>query len=50
VVDVALLEHAMREDLNATMPAGDGRAGPLKVVLTNYPEGQVEIEAPYFQP
>jgi glutaminyl-tRNA synthetase len=42
LVDVALLEHCVREILN---PAAERRMGvlrPLKVVLENYPEGQVE--------
>ncbi len=42
LVDVALLEHCVREVLN---PAAERRMAvlrPLKVVLENYPEGQVE--------
>jgi len=42
VVDVALLEHAIRDDLNAQAPRVMGVLRPLRVVLTNYPEGQVE--------
>jgi len=49
VVDVTLLEHAVREHLNATSRRVMGVLKPLRVVLTNWPEGQVEwIEAPYF--
>ncbi len=41
-VDVALLEHCIREDLNKTSPRVMAVLRPLKVVLTNYPDGQVE--------
>ena len=47
VVDVAMLEHAIRDDLNENAPRGMCVLNPLKVVLTDYPEGQVEmISAP----
>ncbi|MDE6825251.1 MAG: glutamine--tRNA ligase/YqeY domain fusion protein [Paramuribaculum sp.] len=39
---VALLEHAVREDLNAISTRGMAVINPVKVVLTNYPEGQIE--------
>jgi glutaminyl-tRNA synthetase len=42
VVDVALLEHAVREDLNRRAPRVMGVLKPLRVVIENYPEGQVE--------
>ena len=42
VVDVALLEHAVREDLNLRAPRVMGVLHPLRVVIENYPEGQVE--------
>jgi glutaminyl-tRNA synthetase len=42
VVDVALLEHTIREDLNPTAPRVMAVLKPLKVVITNYPEGQIE--------
>ncbi len=42
VIDVALLEHSVREDLNKTAQRVMGVLNPLKVVITNYPEGQVE--------
>ncbi len=46
VVDIALLEHCLREDLNKRAPRVMGVLRPLKVVLENYPEGQVEeVEA-----
>ena len=41
VVDVALLEHAVREDLNQRAPRVMGVLRPLRVVIENYPEGQV---------
>ena len=42
VVDVALLEHAVREDLNKTSPRVMGVLNPLLVVIENYPPGQSE--------
>ncbi len=42
VVDVALLEHCLREDLNRRAPRGMAVLDPVKVVLTNWPEGEVE--------
>jgi glutaminyl-tRNA synthetase len=46
-VDIALLEHAVREDLNEWAPRVMGVLNPLKVVLTNYPEDrEEELEAP----
>ena len=42
VVDISLLEHCVREDLNRTALRVMGVLNPLKVVITNYPEGQVE--------
>jgi glutaminyl-tRNA synthetase len=42
VVDVALLEHAVREDLNKRAPRVMGVLHPLRVVIDNYPEGQTE--------
>lgn len=41
-VDIALLEHCIREDLNSRAPRAMAVLRPLKVVLINYPEGQVE--------
>jgi glutaminyl-tRNA synthetase len=41
-IDVALLEHCVREDLNKRSPRAMAVLKPLKVVLENYPEGQVE--------
>jgi len=42
VVEYALLEHCLREDLNRTAPRTMAVLRPLKVVLTNYPEGRTE--------
>jgi glutaminyl-tRNA synthetase len=42
MIDVALLEHSIREDLNRTAPRVMGVLRPLKVVIDNYPEGQSE--------
>jgi glutaminyl-tRNA synthetase len=42
VIDMAQLEHSIREDLNRRAPRVMAVLRPLKVVLTNYPEGQVE--------
>ena len=46
IVDVALLEHCVREDLNKAAPRVMAVLRPLKVVIENYPAGQVEwVEA-----
>ena len=42
VVDFQMLEHFTRQDLNKNAPRVMGVLRPLKVVITNYPEGQVE--------
>ena len=42
VIDVSLLEFCIREDLNKHSNRAMAVLNPLKVVLTNYPEGQVE--------
>ncbi len=42
VVDIALLEHSLREDLNARAPRVMAVLRPLRVVIDNYPEDQVE--------
>ena len=42
LVDLALLEYCVREDLNRWAPRVMGVLRPLKVVIENYPEGQVE--------
>lgn len=42
-VDVQMLEHFIREDLKLKAPRTMAVLKPLKVVITNYPEGQVEM-------
>ncbi|MFL0352857.1 glutamine--tRNA ligase/YqeY domain fusion protein [Xanthomarina sp. GH4-25] len=42
VIDVALLEFCIREDLNKTAPRVMAVLDPVKVVITNYPEDKVE--------
>ncbi len=42
IVDTAFLESCVREELNRTAPRAMAVLRPLKVVLTNYPEGRVE--------
>ena len=45
-VDVSMLEYCVREDLNRRTPRVMAVLRPLRVVITNYPEGQVEeVEA-----
>ncbi len=48
-IDVAKLEHAIRDDLNTRAPRVLCVLRPLKVTITNYPEGQAEeLDAPYW--
>ncbi|MEO6202898.1 MAG: glutamine--tRNA ligase/YqeY domain fusion protein [Nitrospirales bacterium] len=42
VIEMALLEHAIREDLNRSAPRVMAVLHPLKVIIENYPVGQVE--------
>jgi glutaminyl-tRNA synthetase len=42
VVDIAMLEHCLREDLNKRAPRVMAVLRPIKVMLENYPEDQVE--------
>ena len=42
IVELAMLEHFVREDLNKRAPRVMAVLRPLKVVIDNYPEGQVE--------
>lgn len=42
VIDIQLLEHCLREDLNRRAPRAMAVLRPLKVVIENYPEGQTE--------
>lgn len=41
-VDYALLEHCLREDLNKRALRVMGVVHPIKLIIDNYPEGQVE--------
>jgi glutaminyl-tRNA synthetase len=43
VVDVALLEHSIRDDLNKRAQRVMGILNPLKIVITNFPEGETEM-------
>ena len=43
IIDVAVLEHSVREDLNKYADRVMCVSNPLKIVITNYPEGQTEI-------
>ncbi|MFP3381254.1 glutamine--tRNA ligase, partial [Bacillus sp. SIMBA_069] len=43
IVDEKMLEHFIREDLKLKAPRTMAVLNPLKVVITNYPEGQVEM-------
>ena len=48
IVDVGLLEHALREDLNATSPRTMAVLRPLKLVIDNFPEDdEVVLNAPF---
>ena len=40
---ISLLEHAVRDDLNKVATRGMAVINPVKVIITNYPEGQVEM-------
>lgn len=42
IVDIELLEHCIREELNETAPRRIAVIDPVKVVITNYPEGKKE--------
>ncbi|MCE1246373.1 MAG: glutamine--tRNA ligase/YqeY domain fusion protein [Firmicutes bacterium] len=43
VVDISLLEHCIRDDMNKRAPRVMAVLRPLKMVIENYPEGQVEM-------
>lgn len=43
IIDMAQLEHAVREDLNATAKRVAAVINPIKLVITNYPEDKVEM-------
>ncbi|HQL91819.1 MAG TPA: glutamine--tRNA ligase/YqeY domain fusion protein [Anaerolineaceae bacterium] len=49
VIEVELLEHVVRDELNMTAPRRMAVLEPVKVIIDNYPEGQVEwFEVPDF--
>lgn len=41
--DIGLMEHAVRESLNKTAHRMNAVIDPVKLIITNYPEGQVEM-------
>lgn len=43
VIDISLLEHSVREDLNAIAPRVMGVLDPIKLTLINYPEDKTEL-------
>ncbi|MEO1049589.1 MAG: glutamine--tRNA ligase/YqeY domain fusion protein [Bacteroidota bacterium] len=43
IIDVALLEHSVREDLNKKANRVMGILNPVKLIITNYPEGEEEL-------
>ncbi len=48
-VEIGMFEHAVRDDLNMIVPRVMCVVNPIKVVLTNYPEGETdELDAPYY--
>ncbi|MEW6614537.1 MAG: glutamine--tRNA ligase/YqeY domain fusion protein [Thermodesulfobacteriota bacterium] len=48
MVDMALLEHCIREDLNQRAPRVMGVLRPLRVIIDNYPEDKTEeLDSPY---
>jgi glutaminyl-tRNA synthetase len=48
-VDIALLEHVVREDLDRRAPRVMGVIRPLELVVETYPEGEIEeLDAPYW--
>jgi len=43
IIDYALLEHSVREDLNANAQRVSAVLDPVRLILTNYPEGKTEM-------
>ena len=43
VIDVSLLDFCLREDLNKSAPRIMAVLDPIKLIITNYPEGKIEI-------
>ena len=51
IISMGVLENAVRNDLNVRAPRTMAVLDPLKVVLTNFPEGETEwLEAPVASP
>lgn len=49
VIDMSLLEACVREELNKTAPRAMCVLDPLKIVIENFPEGDVEsLQAPFY--
>jgi len=49
LTDVSILESSIRDDLNATAPRSMAVINPIKLVIENYPEGEIEsLEAPVY--
>lgn len=42
IIDIALLEHSLRDHLNKTAPRAMAVLRPIKVIITNYPEGKTD--------
>ncbi|HEX2220401.1 MAG TPA: glutamine--tRNA ligase, partial [Gemmatimonadales bacterium] len=48
-IELATFEHAVRDDLNMRVPRVMAIARPLKLVITNWPEGQIDVlDAPLY--
>ena len=43
IVDLSFLEHCLRDDLNQKAPRAMAVLDPVKLILTNYPEGKTEL-------
>ncbi len=43
IIDMSLLEHSVREDLNTSAPRVMGVLDPIKLTITNYPDNQTEM-------
>ena len=43
IIDMSLLEHSVREDLNTAAPRAMGVLDPIKLTITNYPDNQTEM-------
>jgi len=43
IIDYSLLEHSIREDLNAKAKRVSAVLDPVKLIITNYPEGKIEM-------